>query len=185
MRTEYRSRHGYVLVLALSCLLTAACSGTDVVEQFVDAALADVDGTWSYQIDNGDQATFDACTGDATILEGLTWNQAQAQGPLCHVDNSFEVTQSLAAMVMTPEDVGCGGAGGTTATITGYGVVGENTVDGRWESSSSQNVDATQYFTGTVSGNTISLSENRRSYGGSFTGACDITPALAATVTIQ
>ena len=176
MRTTSAARKSLTLVALLVCAAAAGCSSEDIIEQFIP--LANVGGTWNYQIDNAAEAIFTTCTGDATVLEGSTWNEGLLLAPICHLDASFIVTQTLAVVVVVPHNVTC--SDNSSALVTGGGLVTETTVQGQY-SASNQNVN----FAGTVSGSTITLTEDMRDFSGSFQGSCAISPPLSATVTIQ
>ena len=183
MRRLLVNHRWVTLVALLVCAAAAGCTN-DVVEQIIDIPVANVDGTWNYQLNNPDQATFTNCTGAAILLEGQTWNQALALAPICHVASSFQVTQNLAALFVVPHNVTC--SDGSSAVVTGAGAVTDTTVNGQWDSTSNQNVNANQGFQGTVSGSTITLTEDHRDFsGGGLQGSCDISPPLSATVTVQ
>jgi hypothetical protein len=170
------------LALLAACAAGPGCSSNDVAE-VLGLPLADVDGNWSYAITNGDQATFVGCSGDAAVLEGQTFDDAQSMAPICHLDGSVTVAQDLAAMIVMPDNVTC--SDGSSAVVSGVGIVTEDSVSGEWNSASDQNVIAMQSFDGAVNGSTITLTEDSRDFSGDFDGSCDIFPPLSATVTIQ
>ena len=171
-----------LLLLAPLCLTGSGCSGTDEVLDLA-GVLPNLGGTWNYQIDNPDQATFVNCTGDAAVLEGRTWNEALALAPICHVGSSFQVTQNVGTLLVVPHNVTC--SDGSTAVISGVGIVTSDSASGQWNGASDQNVNSTQNFDGSVAGNVVTLTEDARDFSGAFQGSCDISPALAATVTVQ
>ncbi len=176
MRPNSAARKSLALVAILVCAAAAGCDSSDVIDQIVP--LASVGGTWNYQIDNADLATFTNCTGDATVLEGSTWNEGLLLAPICHFDSSFIVTQTLAAAVVVPHNVTC--SDGSNALVSGAALVTETTVEGQSQSSAHQ-----QEFAGTVNGSTITRTEGSRDFSGTFQGSCDLVPPLSATVTIQ
>ena len=180
MRTPQRSLATCGLFAA--CALAAGC-GSDPVAELLDLPIADVEGSWSYEVTNGDEATFVNCSGDATVLEGESFDAAQAMAPICHITGPVAVTQDLAALVVLPGSVTC--SDGSNAVLSGLGFVTEDAVDGQWDSASEDNVLASQAFEGSVAGTTITLSEDHRDFSGNFQGSCDLEPALTASVSVQ
>jgi hypothetical protein len=163
-------------------LLIAGCASHndgDVLEP----AKSDLDGSWEYLVTNAYDARFSGCTGDASVLEGQTLYEGLALAPICLAAVTFEVSQAGALFELTPHEVTC--SDGASATVGGSGEIHDPTIGGQWESTSSQGVAAVQEFTGTIVGQTIQLSEFRRTFSGAFAGACDLSPALTAVVTVQ
>jgi hypothetical protein len=165
--------------VAVLCLVLAGCAGSNDAD-VVDPLKTDISGTWSYLATNGHEATFVGCSGDATILEGLTFAGAMSQVSICIVPGSMQVVQSGETFAVLPRSVTC--SDGSEAMLSGEGVFSGATVVGEWNSVSDGEVVSTQVYSGSTSGETISILESTRVFSGSFAGACDLSPPLAATL---
>jgi len=148
----------------------------------ISPELETLSGTWDYQIMNAYDARFVDCSGDAAVLEGKSFYEGFAVAPICTVPNSFDVVQDGAALEFMPGNVDCSGS---TAAVSGHGVVAENSLGGSWEVASADGVVAVHAFAGTMDGNVLAIRESGRSFAGSFQGACELQPPLEAAVTIR
>jgi len=169
------------LLVGLACLALGGCSGTNRGD-VLDPTKGDLGGSWDYLVTNAYQATFANCTGDATVLEGLTLHDGLSQAPICMNAVQFGANQTEDGFDVPPHPVTC--SDGAAAAVGGFGQVAGQSVGGQWESLSNQGVEAIQVFTGVISGNTIELSESSRTFSGTFQGSCEFSPALRAVVTV-
>lgn len=182
---EFSTRSVLLCVVAvLSSIVVVGCADSnDDVGSLLDPEKSGLQGNWEYLVMNAYEARFSGCTGDAAVLEGATFYDAQGLAPMCLVAGTFEVRQVGDAFQIMSHDVTC--SDGTPATVTGIGQIGDTFVGGQWDSSSAQGVSAVQVFSGSVIGNTIAMNETRRSFTGGLEGTCELTPPLIASVTVQ
>ncbi|MCP3978857.1 MAG: hypothetical protein GY716_05935 [bacterium] len=171
-----------IAALAVSALLVAGCSQQNDGGILTDSSDG-LAGTWDYLVTNAYEAVFTGCTGDAAVLEGKTFVEGMSAAPICIVSTRFDVQQSGDdGMTVVPHAVSC--SDGSTADVSGQGVVAAGTVDGSWSSSSDGGVMSTQSFSATRLGDTLEIEETARSFAGSFSGSCSLSPALSATAHI-
>jgi hypothetical protein len=172
------------IALLLICVAIIGCArSSDGASRIFDPSKGGLEGNWEYLVMNAFEAQFSGCTGDAAVLEGATFYQAQALAPMCLVAGRFEVLQVGDAFQVRSHEVTC--SDGTPATVSGVGQIGDSLLGGQWESDSAQGIHAVQVFSGSAAGNTIAMNETRRSFSGALEGTCDITPPLTARVTVQ
>jgi hypothetical protein len=169
-------------LLALCAIPLAGCAGSNNGD-VLDPSKSALNGTWEYLVTNAFEATFTGCSGDATVLEGATLYEGLSLAPICMSAVTFAVSQDGDAFEVPEYQVVC--SDGASGSVSGGGQIANPDLGGQWDSVSDQGVSASQTFTGSIFGNTILLSESHREFSGSFQGACDITPALTATVTVQ
>jgi len=181
-RIEGAKRLHVMSLMLLPLLLLAGCADSNNGD-VLDPQKSGLTGTWDYLVTNGYQARFVNCTGDATVLEGETLVNGMALAPICMTGVTFQVDQSGDAFEAPPYQVTC--SDGAGASVSGVGQVNVLDIGGQWDSVSDQGVTSAQMFTGYIVGNTIELSESRRVFTGAFEGACDFSPALTVTVTVQ
>lgn len=134
-----------------------------------------VAGTWDIDMTNSGTAKFTSCTGDLAPINGLTVAGVLAAGGTCTTTAPL-VSQNgtsftVQAFVYTCSD-------GSSGTNAGGGTVSGNSLTGQLDTISDLGFAASEFFTGTVSGQTLSVSSNRLSYQGSFVGSCNINPRL-------
>ncbi len=166
------------------CVLVsvAGCAGQN--EGYVlNPATGDLDGSWEYLMTNFYQATFTGCTADAAVLEGVTLYEALPLAPICLTGVVFDAVQVEDSFNVPAHSITC--SDGAGAAVTANGAIVDLDISGQWVSSSDQGVDAVQIFTGTIVGNTIELTETRRTFSGSFQGSCDFTPPLTSVISVQ
>ena len=170
--------------LAWTMLLCVACVGCGGSSDsgVISPELQTLSGTWNYQIVNAYEARFVECTGDAAILEGMSFYPGLSAAPLCAVPNSLEVIQNGDTLEVLPQDVDCGGV---PASVAGQGAISADWISGAWEIASNEGLAAVHQFSGTMSGSHLELLESARSFEGMFAGACNLAPPLKATVTIR
>lgn len=164
------------------CLLLAGCADSHVGE-VLDPAKSGLSGTWEYLLTNAYEATFNGCSGDAAVLEGATLYEGLSLAPICMSAVVFDVDQDGASFEVPAYQVAC--SDGSTASMTGSGQIAGHEIGGQWDSISNGGVTAVQLYSGQIVGNTIELSESRRTFDGAFQGTCDFVPALTAIVTVQ
>lgn len=172
-----------VAVLLASIAVIGCAGSSESVGEILDPSKSGLEGNWEYLVMNAFEAQFSGCTGDAAVLEGATFYEAQALAPMCLVAGRFEVIQVGDAFQVRSHEVTC--SDGTTATVSGVGQIGDSLLGGQWESDSAQGVHAVQVFSGSAAGHTIAMNETRRTFSGVLEGSCDLTPPLVATVTVQ
>lgn len=160
----------------------AGCRAADGDTLVFDPQSESLSGVWYYQITNAYDAVFTDCTDEATVLEGVPFNEGVLVAPVCRLPNSFEAVQDGAAVEFLPATGQCGGV---SATVGGVSDLLENELAGEQEFLSDDGVQATHTFRGHVNGATLQMIESRRAFDGAFRGACNLTPPLAATVTIR
>lgn len=170
------------LVALVSLSALAGCASTDIGNE-LGAGAGGVEGNWGYVITNASSATFTGCTGQAAVLEGVSYSAAAAIAPICGVAVEFDVTQADSDFQVVPHSVTC--SDGSTASVAGLGQLIAAEVAGQWETASDQGVNAVQVFSGVVTGNLIRIIESRRTFSGAFDGACDLSPSLEATVYVE
>lgn len=168
--------------LWIVCLLMTGCAGSNNGE-ILSPATNGLEGTWEYLVTNAYQATFTDCTGDATVLEGATLHEGMSLAPICTTAVVFDVTQAGDAFQAPPHATVC--SDGANASVTGVGQIDDPELGGQWESTSDQGNSAVQLFSGVIQGNTIQLSESRRTFSGAFQGGCNLSPPVEAIVTIR
>jgi hypothetical protein len=166
----------------MACLLLAGCAGSNDGD-VLDPAKSELDGTWEYLVTNAYDATFTGCSGDAEVLEGRTLHEGKSVAPICLAAVSFEVSQTGEQFEVPPHPVTC--SDGVGAAVSGSGSIVDPDLGGQWESMSDQGVGAVQLFTGVIVGNTIQLTETRRTFSGGFEGECDLSPPVTALVTVR
>ena len=140
-------------------------------------------GTWVYWVTNAYDARFTNCTGDAVILEGKNWVEAQALAPICSVAASFDVTEQQGLVDVEAHTVGC--SDGSDGSASGSGEYSGPVLNGQWETLSDGGVSAIQAFSSSVIGDQVTITETSRTFSGSFNGSCFFTPALQANAVIQ
>jgi len=171
-----------LLCLGSACLLLSGCAGSND-GAVLDPLKSDLEGTWEYLVTNAFEATFTNCNGDAAVLEGATLYEGLSLAPICLTAVTFDVNQTGDAFDVPSHQVTC--SDGATASMTGFGQIQDPDLGGQWESMSTQGVGAVQLFAGVIVGNTIELTESRRTFSGGFEGSCDLSPPLTAVVTGQ
>jgi hypothetical protein len=164
------------------CLLFTACAGSNDGD-VIDPAKSGLNGTWTYLVTNAFDATFSGCTGDAAVLEGETFHDGLALAPICRTSITFDVSQVGEVFQVPAYQVTC--TDGASGSMSGFGQIVGPQVGGQWDSASDTGVTATQIFTGTIVGDTIQVRESRRTFSGTFQGACDFSPELMAEVTVD
>ncbi len=170
-----------VAILALF-VFSVGCAGSSE-SGLLDPVVESLAGTWQYTVMNADSATFTGCTEDAVALNGMSVSQAMLSGaPICAPASQFSVVEAEGLLSILPHEVSC--SDGSTATVTGIGALNSSSVSGQWDSLSIGGVNALQSFSGSIVGNNIDVSENARTFAGTYRGTCEITPALSATVRI-
>jgi len=174
------SRSGAAAALALLAVLSLAGCASSHLGDTIDLEQNGLQGDWQYLVTNAYEATFVGCGGDAAVLEGKTFAQAQSLVPMCLPAGSFGVAHSGGDFSVPAYAVTC--SDGSTGSAGGAGEVVASSVGGQWESISQAGVSAQQTFTGVVQGETIHLSETRRAFSGALSGACDLVPPLVAEI---
>ena len=170
----------FVATLGLAVVLAIGCSPTDLLSLL----LPDLQGSWSSQVTNGDTATMTGCTGDLTALEGRTYNQSLANNMFCTVGGSLNVLQVDEIIAVSPQTVACDD--GSFAAFTGSGTLGETTVSGDFQGFvASNSVMTVNAFSGSVSGNILSVQQSSVVVSGGSTGSCNFTPPLETTITVR
>ena len=172
------------LTVLIFCASSIGCSSSSASPSpFGAAQTGALDGNWEYFVTNAYGATFENCTGDAAVLEGYTFSEASAFAPMCVLAVKFKVDQLDDSFQVVPHGVTC--SDGASASVTGTGLqVNDSDIVGQWESASSSGVNASQVFSGSVVGDTISIVETARTFTGSFDGSCDLSPPLKAAITV-
>ena len=174
-------RRAFAAALLAICVAAGCASlNNDNLTNPLDAGLS---GTWAYVVNNGYTSRYAGCTGDAQILEGLTFVDGMAVAPICLVSVYFEVLQEGSAFAVVPHTVDC--SDGSSAVMSGIGTADETSLGGEWLSESEQGVVAAQEFSGSMTGSTILISETGRTFSGTFQGSCQLSPALRATIQVQ
>jgi hypothetical protein len=163
-------------------LLLAGCAGSNDGD-VLNPAKSDLDGTWEYLVTNAYEATFTDCSGDAVVLDGATLHEGKSLAPICLTAVTFDVTQAGEQFEVPPHPVTC--SDGASASVSGSGLIEDPDLGGQWESMSDQGVAAVQLFTGVIVGNTIQLTETRRTFSGGFEGGCDLSPPVTALITVR
>ena len=166
----------------LICFLLTACAGSNDGD-VIDPAKSGLNGTWHYVVTNAFDATFSGCTGDAAVLEGETFHDGLALAPICRTAVTFDVNQVGETFQVPAYQVTC--SDGASGSLSGFGQIADPDVGGQWDSASDSGVTATQIFSGTIAGDTIEVRESRRTFSGTFQGACDFSPELTAVVTVD
>jgi len=166
----------------VACVLCGGCAGTNEGDT-LDPSKSGLQGTWEYLVLNTYDATFTGCSGDATLLEGVTLYEGLALAPICQTAVQFPVNQAGSAFDAPPHQVTC--SDGAQASVSGFGQIADPDLGGQWESVSDQGVTTIQVFSGVIAGSTIELSETRRTFAGNFQGSCDFSPPLDVIVTVQ
>lgn len=169
------------LLVCCSILALAGCAGLN--DEGLDPTTNGLQGTWEYLVTNAYEARFTGCTGDATVIEGATFFEAFSLAPVCLAGVVLAANQDGDSFQVMPHQVTC--SDGAEASVSASGSVDGSGIGGQWESVSNGGVTAVQVFTGTIVGNTIELTETHRVFEGSFQGACDLSPALTALVTVE
>ena len=164
------------------CAASSGCAHLDD-DDLLDPSGSGLQGNWEYLVNNAYESSFTGCTGDAAILEGLTFVDGMAAAPICIHSVYFEVLQDGDEFTVLPYSVAC--SDGSTASMTGVGSVSGATLSGEWRSTSDQGVDATQSFSGSLRGDVIEILETTRTFSGSFQGTCDLSPALSAIAEVH
>ena len=160
----------------------AGCSALN--DDTLDPSGGGLEGSWAYLATNAYDAVFTGCTGDAAVLEGLSFVEGMEVAPICAVAGSFDVVQDGDEFAVVPFDVIC--SDGWSGTIAGGGSHSGTTLAGSWESTSGSGVTGVQSFSGSITGgNVAEILENRRTFSGGFEGSCDLSPPLRATVRID
>lgn len=140
------------------------------------ASPANVSGTWdSFVSTNDSAATFQGCTGDASVLNGSTVADAFAD---CTV-NPITVGQSGNTFSFSPAAYTCtDGVDTWTGQLNGGGTVSGPSLSGDYTMRDDATTDdETHEFTGSISGNAITLNVNHIEWTGSISGACNLSPA--------
>ncbi len=170
-----------IAILAL-CAISVGCAGASE-SGLLDPVVESLAGTWQYTVMNSDSATFTSCTEDAVALNGMSISQAMLSGaPICAPASQFSVVEAEGLLSIVPHEVSC--SDGSTATVTGVGALSSSSVSGQWDSLSIGGVNALQSFSGSIVGHNIDVSEDTRTFTGTYRGTCEISPALSATVRI-
>jgi hypothetical protein len=174
------ARRVLVVWIAFVCLIGCAASNDgDVLDPSKDG----LEGTWDYLVTNAYEARFTDCTGDATVLEGATLYEGLSLAPICLAAVSFAADQNGDGFDVPPHAVSC--SDGSSGTASGSGRISGFDVEGQWDSLSGLGVEAVQLFSGSISGNTIEITETHRSFDGTFRGECRFSPALTALITVH
>ena len=177
-----KTRNSQFAIATIVCLLLAGCAASHE-GNVLNPSTGDLQGTWEYLVTNAYDATFSGCTGDAVVLEGATLYEGLSLAPICLTAVTFDANQEGDAFDVPPHEVVC--SDGASATVTGFGQIQNPGLGGQWESTSDLGVSAVQLFTGVIAGNTIQLTELRRTFSGGFEGGCDFSPPLTALITVN
>jgi hypothetical protein len=177
-----RTIHIGLPALALALLLAPGCASSNNGD-VLDPQASGLDGTWEYLVVNAFDARFTGCTGDAAVLEGVTFFEGLSMAPICQTAVSFSVLQQGDVFQAPPHQATC--SDGAVASVSGSGLISEPDLGGQWESASSSGVNSVHAFSGLIVGNTIQLQESRREFSGAFTGSCDFEPELSAIITVH
>ena len=167
---------GAVLCLGMGC---AGSNDGDLLSSAPDG----FQGKWSYLVTNAYDASFEECTGDAEMLEGLSFYEANLVMPICVVPAFFDVVQDGDTFNLHETAITC--SDGTTGSISGNGTVGGGAIAGVWESETHDGIRSSQPFSGTVVGNSIQILETSWAFEGPISGRCQFSPGLMATVSVD
>jgi hypothetical protein len=187
MKHQLRAPFLVTVGLLLTCVI-GGCAGSSHGESTRGTGLGltgpedSVAGTGFYLVENAYEAEFVDCTGQAAVLEGLTFVEGYALAPICVASGTFDVIQTGNTLSMVTHEVDC--SDGSSATVSGTADFGADVLSGAWESTSVGGVSSSQVFSGTMSATSIRILESRRTFVGAFDGECAIAPALSATLTI-
>ena len=108
-----------MLVVLSACGSSGGGSGS--------SASIDVSGEWIVTILNPDVATVTGCNGDLTSLNGLTFSDIAAAGPVCSTSDAMIVDQVGKFISSRRQDYSC--SDGQTASFTGEGSVSGQAVE--------------------------------------------------------
>ena len=181
MKLPSSSAVSLVVCLVVSSLTGTGCTSTDDTD-LLDPSKSGLEGKWTYVALNGHSATYTGCTGDATILEGVSFADAFAVVPICTVSGEFDVVQAGESFTVVAHTVTC--SDGSTGSAAGEGVFSADSLSGGWETGSDGGVNASQSFTGTAVGELLEIFESERTFSGSLQGSCGISPPLNAVITV-
>ena len=168
--------------LVLSSLMGTGCTSSDD-SGVLNPSKNGLQGTWSYIILNGNEATYTDCTGDAAVLEGVSFAEAAAVVPICLVSSVFDVVQAEESFTVVAHEVTC--SDGSTGSAFGEGAIIDGALSGEWETTSGGGVVASQSFTGEAIGNTLEVRESERVFSGSLQGSCEISPDLTVLISVD
>ena len=173
------TKRSLLVSAGFALVLVVGCDTSDVIELL----LPDVQGSWNAQVTNGDVATLTNCTGDLAALEGQTFDQATASDMFCTVSGTLDVLQIDENVFVNPQTTSCDS--GSFALVSGIGNVNEMTVSGQFTGLADNSVLTTNSFTGTVSGNTLSVQQSMIEVSGDVAGSCGFTPQLNTTIQVN
>jgi len=185
MKRDMRS--GWTLAVLSLTILVAGCTNADdnpLVSDIGETVIPgnDLSGTGYYLIGNAYEAEFVGCTGAAAVLEGLSYAEGYAVAPICVPSGSFSVTQTGNTLAIEEHEVAC--SDGAGAMISGVASLTESAFAGSWQSDSTAGQSTIQNFSGSLSTAVLEFEETTLTFGGTFDGACTISPPLRATLTI-
>lgn len=175
----------YALALPTVLLLVAAsvsCGGGSKNNGggVVVGAPADISGMWAITTNNAGTATYTNCSGDFTVLNGLTVAAVAAASDPCTSRNPFFVTQVVNDYTIAPQAFTCV----TSAPFSraGGGLVTENTFAGQIQAISGDGwINTTPHSGVVLNSTTVSISESRVDVTGSLVGGCNMSPPLSST----
>ena len=165
--------------LGLLVILLAAMGCGSSSAPAMMAPTANVAGTWNITITNSGAAKFVNCTGDFSILEGLTFEAVIGASTITCTSPPIVVTQSGTAFTVTAQSYAC--SDGTSGTTGGGGTVSGNSISGQLDTISNSGWVATELSTGSVAGTALTLNSSRITYSGSLQGGCSFSPQLNYT----